>query len=131
VIVIAVSPKIKNRRRSTMSTSAPAGIANRNIGRLFATCTIETVSGFGLRLVMSQPDATLYIQVPTFDTTVAAHITANALCRNGAHAEPAARGGEMVGGSFSIGSLISVNRAEEKAHPNPEGAFVSRIGRFG
>jgi hypothetical protein len=45
-----------------MSTSAPAGIANRNIGRLFATCTIETMSGWGSRLVMSQPEATLDIQ---------------------------------------------------------------------
>ncbi len=37
VIMIANSPQIRNRRRSTMSTSAPAGIANRNIGRLLAT----------------------------------------------------------------------------------------------
>jgi hypothetical protein len=104
-MVIEDSPTIKNRRRSTMSTSAPAGIAKRNIGRLFATWTIDTVSGFGLRLVMSQPEATLYIQVPTFETTVAVQITANARCRNGAHAD-AARGDDRLGDTFSIASLI-------------------------
>src|SRR5579862_7516262 len=87
VRVTALSPMIKKRRRSTMSTSAPAGIANRNIGRLFATCTSETVSGSVSRLVMSQPEATLYIQPPIFDTTVAPQMTAKVLWRKGAHAE--------------------------------------------
>jgi hypothetical protein len=31
--------------------------------------------GSGSRLVMSQPDATLYIQEPMFETTVAVQIT--------------------------------------------------------
>jgi hypothetical protein len=39
---------------------------------------VETVSGSASRLVMSQPDAALYIQVPTLATTVAIQITANA-----------------------------------------------------
>jgi len=62
-----------------MSASAPAGIANRNIGRLFATYTIETISALASRLVMSRPEATLYIQPPMFETTVAIQITVNAL----------------------------------------------------
>ena len=33
---------------------------------------------------MSQPDAALYIQPPTLETTVAVHITAKAVWRNGA-----------------------------------------------
>jgi hypothetical protein len=71
-------------------------MANRNIGRLFATCTRETVSASGSRLVMSQPDATLYIQPPTFDTTVAIQMTVNVRWRNGAHAEAACDGGEAA-----------------------------------
>src|ERR1700690_2100070 len=99
--MIAHSPKIKRRRLSTMSASAPAGIANRNMGRLLATCTRETMNGSGLRLVMSQPDAMLYIQPPMFETTVAVQITANVRLRNGAHALAAAGGGEAAGGSFA------------------------------
>src|SRR5580658_9448858 len=90
-----------------MSTSAPAGIANRNIGRLFAACTIETMNGSGSRLVMSQPDATLYIQPPTFETTVAIQITANIRWRNGAHAEAAAGGG--AGDGLEEGALMPVD----------------------
>jgi hypothetical protein len=33
----------------------------------------------GSRLVISQPEATLYIQPPMFETTVAIQITVNAL----------------------------------------------------
>jgi hypothetical protein len=83
----ADSPNIRNSRRSTISTSAPAGMANRNIGRLLTTCTRETVSGSESRLVMSQPHATLYIQPPIFDTTVATQMTVNVRWRKGAHAE--------------------------------------------
>src|ERR1700752_716941 len=75
--VVTISEPIRKRRLSTISASAPAGRANRNIGRLLATWTRETVSGSGLRLVISQPDAAFYIQVPTFATTVATHTTTN------------------------------------------------------
>ena len=47
---------------------------------------------------MSQPDATLYIQPPMFETTVAVQISANARLRNGAHAEPAAGDGAGAAG---------------------------------
>ena len=77
VTVTAISPMIRNTRRSTMSTSAPAGIANRNIGRLLATCTSDTNKGSASSVVISQPQATLYIQPPTLETTVATQMTAN------------------------------------------------------
>ena len=70
------SPTMRNFRLSRMSASAPAGTANKNIGNVFATCTSDTMSGSGLRLVISQPDAALYIQPPMFETTVAVQITA-------------------------------------------------------
>jgi len=76
-------PAMRNLRLSTMSVSAPAGIANRNIGRLLATCTRETTSGAELRLIISQPEAAVYIHQPTFETTVAVQITANVLWREG------------------------------------------------
>ena len=80
--VVAPSRAIRNLRLSTMSASAPAGRANRNIGRLVATWTRATTSGLGSRLTISQPDAALYIQVPTLETTVAIQITVNARWRN-------------------------------------------------
>ena len=86
--VFAASPAIRKRRRSTMSASAPAGIAIRKIGRLAATCTSDTISGSGSSSVISQPEAAVYIQVPTFATTEAVQITANAGWRNGLKAEP-------------------------------------------
>src|SRR3984957_14128110 len=72
--VYAVSPAIRKRRWLMMSTSAPAGIAKRNIGSVFDTWTIETVSGFASRLTISQPVATLYIHAPILDTTVASQM---------------------------------------------------------
>src|SRR5262249_1267553 len=44
-------------------------------------------SGSGSRLVISQPDAALYIQLPTLATTVEIHSTVNGACRNGLQAE--------------------------------------------
>ena len=93
-----------------MSASAPAGIANRNIGKLFATCTIDTRSGSGSRFVMSQPEATLYIHAPMFETTVAAQIIVNARWRNGAHALEEAGRVALAGGVFAEGVFTPVNR---------------------
>src|SRR3984957_15909993 len=83
-------------------------MANRNIGRLLATCTSETVSGSGSRLVMSQPEATLYIQPPTFDTTVAPQMTAKILWRNGAHT--GAEGRDPPGDAWLIPYFSSSGR---------------------
>lgn len=60
---------------------------------------------------MSQPDATLYIQPPMFETTVAVQITANVRLRNGAHADTAAGAGEGIGGLFVRAGVILVVQA--------------------
>src|SRR5262245_59749567 len=57
------------------------------MGSVVATCTLETKRGSESRIVISQPDAALYIQLPTLTTTVAIHSTVNAACRNGLQAE--------------------------------------------
>ncbi len=59
-------------------------MANRQIGSVLAACTSATISGSGLRLVISHPDAALYIQPPTLETSVAVHTTAKTGWRNGA-----------------------------------------------
>ncbi len=64
---------IINRRRSTMSASAPAGSASRNTGNVVAACTSATIVGDGARLVISQPEAVSRIQVPMLAATVASH----------------------------------------------------------
>jgi hypothetical protein len=74
-IVMQISPKIRNLRLSTMSTSAPAGMANRNTGSIAATCTSETISGAAARLVISHPQAAEYIQLPMFAASVAVQMT--------------------------------------------------------
>src|SRR5215831_17373780 len=78
---------IRKRRRSMMSASVPAGRASRKIGRLAATCTSETISGSGLRLVISQLDAAVYIQLPILAARLAVQITVKAEWRNGLQAE--------------------------------------------
>src|SRR5436305_15130008 len=85
--VVITSAATRNFRLSMMSASAPAGMANRNSGSVVATCTIETMNGSGLRLVISHPEAALYIQVPTFAMTVAVHSTTKFGWRNGDHEE--------------------------------------------
>src|SRR6516164_1413620 len=67
-----------------MSAKAPAGRAKRKMGSALATCTSDTIKADGLRLVISQPEAALYIQFPTFETTVAVQTIAKAVSRKGA-----------------------------------------------
>src|SRR5580658_2598444 len=74
---VALSPQISKRRLSRMSESAPAAIARRNSGALFATCTRATRNASFVRLVISQPAAALYIQPPMFETIVAIQRIAN------------------------------------------------------
>jgi hypothetical protein len=57
---------------------APDGTANKNMGKLDATWTIATINGLVSRVVINHAAAALYIQLPIFETTVAAQITANA-----------------------------------------------------
>ena len=60
-----------------MRARAPAGRVSRNKGRLTATWTRDTVIGLASRLVINQPDAVSNIAVPTFDNTLAVHMTVN------------------------------------------------------
>ena len=85
------SPATRNLRRSTISLSAPAGIASRNIGRLVATCTMATMKGLESRLVMSHPEAAEDIHPPMFETTVAIQMTVKVLWRNGPQGDDAGR----------------------------------------
>jgi hypothetical protein len=85
------SPHTRNLRRSTISLSAPAGIASRHMGRLVATWIIDTMNGLESRLVMSQPDAAADIHPPMFETTVPIQMTVKVLWRNGLHADAEGR----------------------------------------
>src|SRR5277367_3308244 len=76
--VMSVSTTIRNRRGSTMSASAPAGNVNRNIGRLLATCTIDTARGAALRFVINHAEAVSDIAMPVKANVLATHITAKA-----------------------------------------------------
>jgi hypothetical protein len=78
------------------------------MGSEVATWTIDTIKGSVLKLVMSQPDAALYIQVPMFDTTVAVHITAKAAWPNGFHGDIAAWAeGELAGSVVDCGASMA------------------------
>src|SRR5688572_7192456 len=68
-----------------MSASAPAGRANTAIGRVVATSTSETISGSGRRLVINQPLAICWIQVPRLETMLAVHNARNSGTFNGSH----------------------------------------------
>jgi hypothetical protein len=70
---------MRNRRLSTMSMTAPAGMASRKTDRVAATWTNETIRDDCERLVMSQPHAAAYIQLPMLATSVASQITAKGL----------------------------------------------------
>ena len=76
---------MRNRRLSTISASAPDGIANKNIGKLEATCTRETITGDESSEVMSHADVELYIQPPIFETRVAVQMIVYERCRKGLH----------------------------------------------
>ncbi len=58
-------------RRSTVSASAPAGSASRNVGTIVAACTRLTLSASGESEVISQPAPVFCIQVPSAVTTLA------------------------------------------------------------
>ena len=62
---------MRSRRGSATSASAPAGTVRRNIGPIVATCTADTISGFGLSRVISQLMDVSNIAIPTLDSAVA------------------------------------------------------------
>src|SRR5436305_9589370 len=92
-------------------SSAPAGIANRNIGSPLATCTNDTDKASVSRLVISQPAAALYIQEPMFATTVAVQMTVKTRLRNGLHGEGATDFGLACGADL-LTTVIAI-RAQE------------------
>lgn len=71
-------------RRFKISANAPAGRANRNIGNVDRAWTSATRVGESVKVVISQPDETSCIQVPTLETRPAVQISANAPYPNGA-----------------------------------------------
>src|SRR5262245_47712658 len=106
----------RNSRRSRISATAPAGIARRNIGNEAATCTSATMNGSGLRSVINQPAAVLYIHPPMFDTTVAIHSAVKLPYRKGPRRERAV-GVEVAWGLTSLlmtTSFMSANPPAER-----------------
>jgi hypothetical protein len=67
------------------------------------------MSGSGLRLVISHPDAALYIQLPMLAMTVAVHSTENVAWPNGLH-------GEETGAVFGKGSELALTGRRQIAH---------------
>src|ERR1700722_16681875 len=111
MIVMKYSDPMRSRLRSTMSAKAPAGRANKNIGKLAATWTSETIKGSRSTVVISHAAAALYIQEPILEMTVAAQITAKALLRNGLH-----RGtGASTEAAFTV-TLLVVSAVRRMRH---------------
>ena len=74
---------------------------------------------------MSQPEAALYIQPPTFETNVAVQITANAVWRNGA-------ANETVSFEFdlSVLTLLPSGKKELTEQSMRDAPFTGRSRRF-
>ncbi len=77
----------KSLRRLKRSPSAPAGRANRKIGKAVAACTIDTMEGEEVSSVITQPEVTLNIHVPILEISVAVHKIVKTRCLNGENAE--------------------------------------------
>src|SRR5258706_2505322 len=75
------------RRRSTMSASAPAGRATSTTGRLPAVSTSATRIGEGVNEVINQDSPTSCIHVPTLEMMVAIQSALNTDSRRGLHAD--------------------------------------------
>ena len=105
--IIAISTPIRSRRESMTSARAPAGIVNRNRGKLTATWTSDTARGSALRLVISQPDAVSNIAVPTFEMTLAVQITVNAKWPKAPHRDADNSVGAAAGVRSSVLTPVS------------------------
>src|SRR5271163_2950663 len=110
IAVTAICAPISILRASMMSVSAPAGRVRRNIGRVVATCTADTIIGSGLRLVMSQFDEVSNIANPTFDAELAISMTVNAkLPKTPQRQSPAAGASDLA--VDSLDNKIPIGRA--------------------
>jgi hypothetical protein len=114
------------RRLSMMSASAPAGSANRNIGKLAAACTRDTIKGSESRLVINQPAAALYIQPPMLATTVAAQSSLKMRPRNGLQNDA---GVTFCGGaSFFFPDFTALSHTDTRLdHSNSEMTICYRL----
>ncbi len=100
---IHVWEKIRSRRLSRISASAPEGRARRKNGKVLAVCTIATINGDGARLVISQAAPTSCIHVPINETTLAIQrVLKNACLRGLQVVEP------DWDSSFNMGHIIAV-----------------------
>src|SRR5271165_3881007 len=126
---IASSTAISSRRESMTSAKAPAGRVNRNSGRLTATWTRDTMIGLASRLVISQPDAVSNMAVPTFDMTLAVHMTVNVTWLKGPHREGTGWVGAAEELRFALTLVSSAQRVRQGKAPPDSGRFCS--GRNG
>src|ERR1700734_2658346 len=111
IAVTAICAPINMRRASMMSVNAPAGRVSRNIGKVVATCTADTIIGSGLRLVMSQFDEVSNMANPTFDAELAMRMTVNAkLPKTPQRQSPAAGASDLA--VDSLDNKIPIGRAK-------------------
>src|SRR6478609_4790427 len=112
IAVTAIWAPISMRRASMMSVSAPAGSVRRNIGKVVATWTADTIMGSGLRLVMSQFDEVSNMAKPTFEAELAISMTVNAKLPKTPQARAAGMSDLAVD---SLDNTIPVGRARRRA----------------
>src|SRR5258706_1447587 len=96
---------MKYWRRSRMSAMAPLGRPSRNTGRVDADWTSATITGDGLREVISQAAATSFIHMQTLAAIHTPHSVRNTGRCSGAQAETGAMAADLRA-SPAVGSLI-------------------------
>jgi hypothetical protein len=101
--VMKLSSTMRKRRASMRSASAPAGSVNRNIGRLLATCTMDTAIGSAFRFVISQAEEVSDMAMPVNENVVATQITENGRCENA----PRRESREGVGSGDELESWVN------------------------
>ncbi|MNR05375.1 hypothetical protein D3C85_1214050 [compost metagenome] len=116
---------IRKRRRSRMSDSTPAGMANRNTGKVAAVCIMATAAGLLDRSVTSQALATSRMKLPILPRMVAPHSTANSVCFKGAM-PPTAAGGVLRSGP-AMQALRQVMPGDQDECPGQPQVFIERV----
>jgi hypothetical protein len=80
-----------------------------------------------LRLVMSQPEAALYIQVPILAITVAVHSTAKFVWRKGLHGELVPTG--VGGDAWFVPLLTAFSERQEPKSVNSDEHRLWKLSR--
>src|SRR5450631_421447 len=114
---------IRSRLRSTMSASAPAGMASSISGKLSAASTSATSDGDDESSVISQPAPTSCIQLPMLDTSVAIHRLRNTAFCSGHHGERSARPEAAGGGEAGDGAVLKTFSGGWLEPPCTHGGF--------